>query len=33
MHKYPVAWTVRHKEEIKKIEKDFKSFIFEGFLP
>lgn len=33
MHKYPVAWTIRNKKEIKKLEKDFKSFIFEGFIP
>ena len=28
-----VGWTIRSKEELKRCEKDFELFIFEGFLP
>lgn len=29
----PVAWTVRNQEELDDLDKNFKVFIFEGFIP
>lgn len=32
-HAYMVAWTIQSKEQLKKNEKEYDMFIFEGFLP
>ncbi len=32
-HALPVAWTIRSQEELNLCRKDFRLFIFEGFLP